>query len=167
MNKLDPIEFSQAQRLNRSAGKLSTDKSLFYLYLSMVDQDLSQQTRFVDRDSTDEIVFADIESHHYRRANINQQTSDFAHQIDYSTLVNQQDNAGLLLMKSMHPQGLAEYKPLNHIDETVIENTGYFRQRRYVDALNAEQVDDEALPQEPALDSTLLYDLIPKASQVI
>ena len=167
MNKLDPIEFSQAQRLNQSTRALNTDKSLFYLYLSMVDLDLSQQTRFVDNDSTDEIIFADIETHHYRRANINQQTSDFAHQPEYSALVSAQDNAGLLLMKSMHPQGLAEFRTPTHIDPSIIENTSYHTQRRYLDVAAETQNSDTDLDQQTPLDSTLLYDLIPKASELI
>ena len=167
MNKLEPIEFSQAQRLNRSVSSLAQDKSLFYLYLSMVQLDLSEQTRFLDTDSTDEIIFADIETHHYRRASLHQEVADFEQQTSYSALVSAGDNAGLLLMKSMHPQGLAASKTPNQIEQSVIENTSYYTQQRYSPVVTDAPDNKLGQTQQVALDSTRLYELIPKASQVI
>jgi hypothetical protein len=60
MDKVAAPHIEQQLRLNRSMKGLDTNKSLFYLYLSMLEKDLSIMPRFADSQSTNEVVYADI-----------------------------------------------------------------------------------------------------------
>lgn len=166
MDKVTIPHIEQQLRLNRSVKALSTDKSLFYLYLSMLEKDLTHTPRFADAQSTNEIVYADIESHHYKHPALQFTKQDFRLQASFSAAVDLQANSALKLLNAFFPQGLSEHNNHLRLDEEVINGLDYYAKQR-INAQIAADVDDQSLQNSIQVDETLLFDLIPQASEFI
>ncbi len=168
MRTMDKIKFphiEQQLRLNRSVKSINTDKSLFYLYLSMLEKDLSTQPRFADNAATDEIVYADIKSHYYKHPSLQFTEQDYIRQGDFSEAVNQQANSTLKLLNSFFPQGLSEHNNHLRLDDEVLAGLDYYAKQRVEKQSMAVDTETSSEPSIMPVDETLLYDLIPKASQ--
>ena len=166
MDKVNVPHIEQQLRLNRSARVVSTDKSLFYLYLSMLEKDLSNLPRFADNASTDEIVYADIESHYYKHPSLQFSSPDYKIQPSFSRAVEQESNSTLQLLNAFFPQGLSEHNDHLRIDDEVIDGLDYFAKQRIQNA-KSKNDSDCSDSNELATDETLLFDLIPKATEFL
>jgi hypothetical protein len=164
MDKIQVPQIEQQLRLNRSVKSINTDKSLFYLYLSMLEKDLSNYTRFADNESTDEIVYADIESHYYKHPALQFSERDYLLQNSYSKAVELEANSTLKLLNSFFPQGLSEHNNHLRLEEEVIDGLDYYARQRVISSLGSEEAattDQNVIP----VDETLLFELIPKATE--
>lgn len=164
MDKVTIPHIEQQLRLNRSVKALNTDKSLFYLYLSMLEKDLSATPRFADAQSTNEIVYADIESHYYKHPALQFTKQDFRLQASFSAAVDSQANTSLQLLNAFFPQGLSEHNNHLRLDEEVINGLDYYAKQR-INAVMSADVDSQSEQNPIQVDETLLFDLIPQASE--
>ena len=164
MDKIKLPHIEQQLRLNRSVKAINKDKSLFYLYLSMLEKDLSRQPRFADSRSTDEIVYADIESHYYKQPALQFSAEDYARQGAFSNAVNQQANSTLKMLNAFFPQGLSEHNNHLRLDDDVLDGLDYFAKQRVNNSTSSDGLDTSGQNHIP-LDETLLFDLIPKAAE--
>jgi hypothetical protein len=164
MDKVTAPHIEQQLRLNRSMKGLNTNKSLFYLYLSMLEKDLSAMPQFADSQSTNEVVYADIESHSYKHSALQFTTLDFKIQPSFSAAVNAQANSTLQLLNAFFPQGLSQHNNHLRLDDDVTEGLDYFAKQRVNKAIYS---DADSLAGENVIqvDETLLFDLIPKATE--
>jgi len=163
MDKVHIPQIEQQLRLNRSVKTSNTDKSLFYLYLSMLEKDLSVLPRFTDTTATNEIVYADIESHYYKHPELQFSAGDFAVQKQFSRALEQKSDSTFKLLNAFFPQGLSEYNNPLRIDDEVIEGLDYFAQKRTKEAQAFNHQENNQ--NDIAVDETLLFDLIPKATE--
>jgi len=164
MDKVTIPHIEQQLRLNRSVKTLNTDKSLFYLYLSMLEKDLSYTPRFADAQSTNEIVYADIESHYYKHPALQFTKEDFMLQASFSAAVNSQANSSLQLLNAFFPQGLSEHNNSLRLDEDVVNGLDFHAKQRINKIMTAD-ADSQAEQNPLQVDETLLFDLIPQASE--
>jgi hypothetical protein len=164
MDKVTAPHIEQQLRLNRSMKGLDTNKSLFYLYLSMLEKDLSTMPRFADSHSTNEVVYADIESHSYKHSALQFTTLDFKMQPSFAQAVNKQASSTLQLLNAFFPQGLSQHNNHLKLDDDVIEGLDYFAQQRVNKGIFS-GVDSLAVQNVIQVDETLLFDLIPKATE--
>lgn len=170
MDKVTAPHIEQQLRLNRSVGSGKTGKSLFYLYLSMLEKDVTGVPRFVDNGSTDEIVYADIESHYYRHPSLQFSEQDFSINRVFSQAVNSQANQTLQLLNAMFPQGLSEKNNHLSIADEVIDGLDFYARQRINNTLVNRGLNQGDLPDNVNtidVDETMLYDLIPQASQFL
>jgi hypothetical protein len=167
MNTMDKIKFphiEQQLRLNRSVKSINTDKSLFYLYLSMLEKDLSAQPRFADNASTDEIVYEDIESHYYKHPALQFTNQDFLLQGAFSQAVVSQANSTLKLLNAFFPQGLSKHNNHLRIDDDVMDGLDFYAKQR-IELDNSVESDVQSPTKTIPTDETMLYDLIPKVAE--
>jgi hypothetical protein len=164
MDKVTAPHIEQQLRLNRSMKGLDTNKSLFYLYLSMLEKDLSTMPRFADSQSTNEVVYADIESHSYKHSALQFTNLDFKMQPSFSEAVSKQASGTLQLLNAFFPQGLSQHNNHLKLDDDVIEGLDYFARQRVNKAISS-GVDGLAVQNVIQVDETLLFDLIPKATE--
>jgi hypothetical protein len=164
MDKVRIPHIEQQLRLNRSVKALNTDKSLFYLYLSMLEKDLTHTPRFADPHSTNEIVYADIESHYYRHPALQFTKQDFKLQGAFSAAVNSQASSTLQLLNAFFPQGLSEHNDHLRLSEEVVNGLDYYAKQRINKMMSAGD-DGESEHNSIQTDETTLFDLIPQASE--
>jgi hypothetical protein len=164
MDKVTAPHIEQQLRLNRSMKGLDTNKSLFYLYLAMLEKDLSTMPRFADPQSTNEIVYADIESHHYKHPALQFTNLDFKIQPSFAEAASKQASGTLQLLNAFFPQGLSQHNNHLRLDDDVIEGLDYFAKQRVNKAISS-GVDSLAVQNVIQVDATLLFDLIPKATE--
>ena len=164
MDKITVPHIEQQLRLNRSIKALNTDKSLFYLYLSMLEKDLSHTPRFADAQSTNEIVYADIESHYYKHPSLQFTKQDFMLQASFSAAAHAQANSSLKLLNAFFPQGLSEHNNHLRLDEEVLNGLDYYAKQRISKTMHAD-IESQSQQNTLQVDETLLFDLIPQASE--
>ncbi len=164
MDKFTIPIIEQQLRLNRSVKALNKDKSLFYLYLSMLEKDLSHTPRFVDPQSTNEIIYADIESHYYRHPALQFTKLDFKLQASFAAAVNSQASSSLQLLNAFFPQGLSEHNDHLRLGDDVVNGLDYYAKQR-VHKITAADVDSQFEKNTIQIDETALFDLIPQASE--
>jgi|GEM_PF-2757570 len=164
MDKVSVPHIEQQLRLNRSMQGINTDKSLFYLYLSMLERDLSTVPRFADAQTTNESVYADIESHYYKHPALQFTTQDFMLQTSFSGAVDQQSSSTLQLLNAFFPQGLSQHNNHLRLDDDVVDGLDYFAKQRLDKSMSA-VVDSFSEQTAIQVDETLLFDLIPKAAE--
>jgi len=164
MDKVTIPHIEQQLRLNRSVKAINTDKSLFYLYLSMLEKDLTHTPRFADAQSTNEIVYADIESHYYKHPALQFTNQDFRLQASFSAAVDAQANSSLKLLNAFFPQGLSEHNNHLRLDEDVVNGLDYYAKQRVNKLMSAEN-DSQSEQNAIQIDETSLFDLIPQASE--
>jgi len=164
MDKVTVPHIEQQLRLNRSIQALDTDKSLFYLYLSMLEKDLSTVPRFADAQTTNEIVYADIGSHYYKHPALQFTKLDFDLQTSFADAVGQQANSTLQLLNAFFPQGLSQHNNHLRLDDEIVDGLDYFAKQRVKKELSAD-VYSFSGQNAIQIDETLLFDLIPKATE--
>ncbi len=163
MDKVTIPHIEQQLRLNRSVKALNTDKSLFYLYLAMLEKDLTYAPRFADAESTNEIVYADIKSHYYKHPALQFTKQDFMLQASFYAAVDSQASSSLQMLNAFFPQGLSEHNNHLRLDENLVNGLDYYAKQR----LNKEMTADLNSPSKQSpiqIDETMLFDLIPEAS---
>lgn len=168
MDKVKVPHIESQLRLNRSVKTSSTDKSLFYLYLSMLEKDLSNQPRFADRATTDEIVYADIESHYYKHPALTFTEQDYQTQTLFCDAIEKKASVTLQFLNAFFPQGLAEKNDPSRLNDDVVQGLDYYAKQRLAANLTANKLvagDDVLATSELPTDETMLFDLIPKASE--
>jgi hypothetical protein len=164
MDKVTAPHIEQQLRLNRSMKGINTNKSLFYLYLSMLEKDLSTIPRFADSQSTNEIVYADIASHHYKHPALQFTKLDFKMQSSFAEAVENQASSSLQLLNAFFPQGLSEHNNHLRLNDEVVDGLDYFAKQRVNKAISSDA--DSSVGQNVIqVDETLLFDLIPKATE--
>jgi hypothetical protein len=166
MDKVTVPHIEQQSRLNRSLKAIGTDKSLFYLYLSMLEKDLSAVPQFADAQTTNEIVYADIESHYYKHPTLQFTKQDFNLQSSFSNAVEQQASRTLQLLNAFYPQGLSQHNNHLRLDDDVVDGLDYYAKQRVNKSISAD-VDSFSRQDVIQVDETLLFDLIPKATEFI
>jgi hypothetical protein len=166
MDKISSPYIEQYERLNRSAKASNLDKSLFYLYLSMLEQNIENVPRYADSGSTNEIVYADIESHYYKHPSLQFSAQDFIRQEDFTIAVNAESVPTLRLLNAFFPQGLSQYNNHLRINPEVIEGLDIYAKQRVTQATQLDS-DSHAPENLIEIDATMLFDLIPKASEFL
>jgi hypothetical protein len=164
MDKVSVPHIEQQLRLNRSMQAINTDKSLFYLYLSMLERDLSTVPRFADAQTTNDIIHADIGPHYYKHPALQFTEQDFMLQTSFSGAVAQQSSSTLQLLNAFFPQGLAQHNNHLRLDDDVVDGLDYFAKQRLNKSILAD-VDSFLEQNVIQVDETLLFDLIPKAAE--
>jgi hypothetical protein len=164
MDKVTAPHVELQLRLNRSMQGINTNNSLFYLYLSMLEKDLSTTPRFADPQSTNEIVSPDIELHYYKRPALQFTKLDFKMQSSFSKAVDKQAISSLHLLNAFFPQGLSQHNNYLRLNNDVVDGLDYFAKQRVNKAISS-GVDSLAEQNVIQVDETLLFDLIPKATE--
>jgi hypothetical protein len=166
MDKVSSQHIEQNQRLNRSAKAINIDKSLFYLYLSMLEQNIANLPRFADTGSTDEIVYADIESHYYKHPNLQFGEQDFTNQKSFTKAINAKSSQTLHLLNAFFPQGLSRFNNHLRIDDEVLDGLDIYAKQRVSNAVLQNNAISEVL-NVIDVDETMLFDLIPKTTEFV
>ena len=164
MDKVSNQHIEQYQRLNRSAKAISKDKSLFYLYLSMLEQNVENVPRFAGKGSTDEIIYADIESHYYRAPHLQFGEQDFIVQKAFSRAIKERSSNTLHLLNALFPQGLSQHNNHLRIENDVIDGLDMYAKQRIAQDTQTNIDTSESL-NTIEVDETMLFDLIPAATE--